>query len=96
MIDRAALLYLDATSDGPNPESWVDGYGYFKAAEARAKVMGSGLTSADPIATQRIGEAMALLTRAVPKPTPAAAPPVEPSALLAASSNVTLVVGKFR
>ena len=96
MIDRAALLYLEATSGGPNPESWLDGYGYFKAAEARAKVLGSGMTIADPIAARRIAEAMELLARAFPKPTPAAAPPVEPSALLAASSHVTLVVGKFR
>ena len=37
MIERAALQYRSAVSGDQSPEAWLDGYGFFKTAEARAE-----------------------------------------------------------
>lgn len=91
MIERAALQYKVVT-DGAVGAAYLDGYGFFKAAERRAasslemiRTQNAALGSAIQAALERLAEAFPGAT----KPDPLT---VDASELLAASSKVRLLL----
>lgn len=92
MVERAALQYGAALRDAASAEAYLDGYGFWRAAAARAAALPPA-TPATAEAMERLRDALALLAAAYPAPTrPAGAAAVAPGTLLAASSRLRLAL----
>lgn len=91
-IERASTMYRTAAKDD-RYEPYLDGYGFYKVAEASFARSGAAIKAANPDAHARITEALALLKQAYPAATRPAKLPVEQGALSAASSKVMLAAG---
>ena len=65
MLNRAALQYQSALTAETN-EPFLDGFGYFEAAKARAKRVLPVLEASDPGAADATGKAISALAAAYP------------------------------
>lgn len=91
-IERASVMYRTAAKDD-RYEPYLDGYGFYKVAQASFARSGAAIKTANPAVHARIAEALALLGQAYPAATRPARLPVEQGALSAASSKVMLAAG---
>ena len=92
MFERAAKQYDAATSTGGTDEAWLDGYGFWKVAEARAATLLTALDARDDAGAlqQELREAREVFGLAYKRPTPPADADIPASTLLAASSRILL------
>jgi hypothetical protein len=91
-IDRAALQYQAATKAEEAGEAWLDGYGYYQVAVARAGKALPMLRDKAPDAARAIEAALDVLKQAYPSATPPEKAPLEAGKVLAASSTVNFAV----
>jgi len=92
MIDRAALMYSRALSD-PDGEAYLDGFGYYRAAAARAAEAGDRIAEADAGLRETIDAALERLAAAYPSAERPDSLDADAGALLAAASRVALASG---
>jgi hypothetical protein len=95
MIDRASLQYAVAVKE-PALEPYLDGYGFFRAAERRMIDAIPIIAAQDKEAAETIRKASVLLARAYPTALRPSAPKVPPGELLGAASRVKLMVEGMR
>lgn len=96
ILNRAALQYGSAQGPGA-AEARLDGYGFYKAAAARAAVALPLITAANADAGKAAGAALSALAQAFPTATgPASATPPEPSVLLSVVSKAVLALSGVR
>jgi hypothetical protein len=91
-IDRAALQYQAATRAEESGEGWLDGYGYYQVAVARAGKAVPMLREKAPDAAREVEAALAVLKQAYPSATQPDKAPLEAGQVLAASSKVNFAV----
>lgn len=89
MIDRAALQYSAALKE-PEGEAYLDGYGLYKAAEARAEALLESLGSDQTDFGDTLREALSLLAEAYPSVEAPEPLPEMSGELLGAASRVAL------
>lgn len=89
MVDRAALQYAAALKD-PGGEAYLDGYGLYKAAEARARTLLEAPESGQPRFGDPLREALSLLSEAYPSVEAPERLPDMSGELLGAASRVAL------
>ncbi|MCA8899911.1 MAG: hypothetical protein KDA53_01535 [Hyphomonas sp.] len=89
MIDRAVKMYRNA-SESEFYEPYLDGYGFYRTAEATFAQSGTAIEAEHGEAAGAIGEALALLAAAYPTATRPDALDADQSALTVAASNVML------
>lgn len=92
LIERAALQY-QLVEAGQAGSPYVDGYGYYLAAQARADRALSGMDKEDPEAAEAIRTALGRLKKAYPAIARPKSSGVKAGELLALSSRVRLAVG---
>lgn len=96
ILNRAALQYSSAQAPDAT-EARLDGYGFYKAAAARAPVAMPMIAAQSPEAAQLVQAALDGLARAFPSATgPAPANPPEPGVVLAAISKAGLALSGLR
>jgi len=91
-IERAADMYR-AAAESDRYEPYLDGYGFYKAAEAAFLPAEADIEAEDAEAAMRIREALALLEDAYPSALRPDALDADQSALTVAASRVILAVG---
>jgi hypothetical protein len=91
-IERAVAMYRQAAAQGEY-EAYLDGYGFYKAAEALFMASESAIKAANPQAHQQIGDGLGLLAKAFPGAVMPGRINADQSALAAASARVMLAVG---
>jgi hypothetical protein len=94
MLDRAALMYWQAASD-PAGEAYLDGYGYLRAAEARAETSLAAIQAKDPAAAAATEEALALLRSTFPTVQRPETLTVDPGLVLSTASVAMLKLGSL-
>jgi hypothetical protein len=94
LIERAAQQYRFAVEAG-SEEAYLDGYGFTAAAIGALDRWGGDLAAASPDFAERAVEAVALLHGAYPSVLTPDALTAEPGMLLAASSRVSLALGRL-
>jgi hypothetical protein len=87
-IERAVAMYRQAAAQG-NYEPYLDGYGFYKSAEALFKASRTSIQEASP----QIEEALGLLAKAYPGALMQGRLTADQSALAAASARVMLAAG---
>lgn len=92
-IDRAVDMYRLAAASG-DYGNYLDGYGFFKAAESVFARNRAAIGDDAPDAAETIEAALAALSGAYPGATPPAAVDSDVAALSAASSRVMLTLGR--
>lgn len=90
-IERAAAMYRIAAQDA-RPEPYLDGYGFYRAAEAAFASGETAIAQESPAAAAAIRTALGALAKAYPGAARPASLPGDPAALTAAASGVTLEV----
>lgn len=91
-IDRATKMYRAAAASS-RYEPYLDGYGFYKAAEAAFLRSEAGIEAEDADAAARIREALALLAEAYPTVLRPDRLDADQAALTVAASKVLLAVG---
>lgn len=91
-IDRAATMYALA-GEGDEYEPYLDGYGFFKAAQAAYDLQKTAINADLPEAATAIEAALTLLAKAYPTALRPETLDQQPAALTAASSGVILALG---
>lgn len=89
MLNRAALQYGTALK-AKDAEPYLDGYGFYAAARARAAKIKNGLFAADAEASEAVAVAIKALEQAYPGIKRPAAPSIDAGAALAAVSKAQL------
>ncbi len=92
-IDRAVDMYRLAASSGEYGP-YLDGYGFYKAAQGAFERGRTGIEAEDGQAASAIKSALALLAGAYPGADEMADPATDIAALSAASSRVMLAMGR--
>lgn len=91
MLNRAAMQYSVALG-AENTEPYLDGFGFYTAANVRADKIAAALSQKDPAAATAVTEAREMLAKAYPAITRPDAPPAQPGAVLAAVSKAVLAL----
>jgi hypothetical protein len=89
MIDRASLQYAEAAKE-TTLEPYLDGYGFFRAAERRAGGALKAISAGDKETAEQTRAALILLTRAYPGAARPATLSANPGDLLSAAARVKL------
>ncbi len=92
LIERAALQY-QLVEAGQQGSGYVDGYGYYLAAQTRADRALAGIEKEVPDAAETIRAALGRLKAAYPAVTRPKSSKVKAGELLAVSSRVRLALG---
>lgn len=97
LVDRAAMQNMAASRD-PALEPYLDGYGLYLAAQARAgKAMPALEAAGRRDVAERMRSALGTLSRAFPGPArPSGASPVNEGAMLAEASQLKILVGALQ
>ncbi|PKQ02486.1 MAG: hypothetical protein CVT73_18230 [Alphaproteobacteria bacterium HGW-Alphaproteobacteria-12] len=95
MLDRAAKQYDTAIGPNGSEEAWIDGYGFWKVAEKRAKELKPALGEEHESLAGEIARAEELFAKAYASVEKPEAAPVEPGTLLAASSRISFKTSSF-
>lgn len=88
-VERAVAMYREATSSD-RYEPYLDGYGFFKAAQTAFEMSGSDIEAENPELHGSIAEALDLLASAYPSALRPETLEVDIRALTAASSRIEL------
>jgi len=91
-IERAAAMYRIAAQD-QRLEPYLDGYGFYRTAEASFHTLEPAIAKENPAAATAIREALAALARAYPEARRPQPLPGDPAQLTAAASRVSLETG---
>lgn len=91
-IERAVAMYRQSAANGEY-EAYLDGYGFYKAAEALFNASQPAIRAANPQAFKRIEDALRLLAKAYPGALIQGGLSADQSALSGASARVILSVG---
>jgi hypothetical protein len=94
LVDRAALLYQRVAADAGG-DAYIDGYGFSRAAEALAAREAPAITAAAPVVGRRLDEALAMLREVYPSAREPDDHRIDPGAVLAASSRLSLSLGRL-
>jgi hypothetical protein len=95
MLDRASLQYATAAKE-TTLEPYLDGYGFYRAAERRAGGALQSIAAASPEVAEATRTSLALLARAYPSAARPPSLPVTPGELLPASARVKLTADAMR
>lgn len=94
MVDRAALQYRRAAA-GDAGEAYLDGFGFFRAAQQRAARAEAAIAAVDAGAAEALRRSLATLAAAYPGARRPATLDSDPATLLAASSGLALAIGRL-
>lgn len=94
MIDRAAREYRASAATAPEEETpYLDGYGFYQAAKARADTVLERIAAKDRAAAAATREALALLARAYSQAQRPDRLPVEPGAVVDQAARAKRALG---